>query len=314
MLLTQIDQLQQYVVVGKDLSYKSFQPALFNAEQKYIIPFLGRTLYDFILENDYHDDYQTLLNLARNATAKFALWLYITPGGVQIDDQGIYQAKNENMWRLSPTDLLELKKSYLEEAMDAQNQLLAYLEETVQTPDQQTDPEDYTAFELWAVSQSRKRYAGLMINTAEVFGRYVELYHSTLTFITLYNCIQSVEKNAIAPLMGDYYATLKAIATPTGDALAMLTLAQEAIAYLATAKGLRKGMYCLREDRLGLTLTPAAMPSDDIIATYQAEGQNALERLRAKLELLKPTGYTPLPILETDATVLRRTGSKIILA
>lgn len=314
MLLTYIEQIQQYVVVGKDLTYKSFQPALFNAEQKYIIPFLGRDLYDFLVKSDPSDDTETLINLARSATAKFALWLYITPGGVQIDDQGIYQAKTDNMWRLSAADLADLKKSYLEQAMDAQNQLLAYLEEIAQTPAQNTAPEDYTAANHWAVSPSRKRYAGLMINTAEVFEQYVELHHSTLTFISLYNCIKAAETSQIAPLLGDYYATLKAISSPTGDALAILKLAQEAIAHLATAKALRKGMYCLLENGLSLSLAPDAKPADDIIATYQTDAQNALQRLRDKLEAVKPTGYTPLPTLAADTTVLRKPGSKIILA
>jgi hypothetical protein len=312
-LITTVDQLCEYVSVGKDLSWKSIKPSLFGAEQKYIMPFLGKNLYDYLCDNVPTNAEQDPVALACNAAAKFALWLYVIPGGKQIDDMGIYEAKTNNMWRLSEADIEKLRDSYAEEAMEALEMLLNLLEANAVAAAQGTSQSNYTAYNWWFISPTRKRYADLLINSSEVFSEYVELYRSTLTFIFMRDNIRHVEKHQIAPLLGNYYTTLKTLATPAGNDAVLLDLVREALAKLAAARSLRRGFFFLANERLCYGIKPHTATAE-LVSEYESDGQNALERLRAKLEEFKPSGYTPLVSLPADTTMLRKPSAKIILA
>ena len=312
-LINDVDTLRQYVTVGNDLNFQSIKPSLFTAEQKYLRQFLGGALYTFLVENAANTAYARLIGHAQNVAAKFALWLYIIPGGVQIDDAGIYMAKTTDMWRLSPQEIGTLRLSYLEEAMDALELMLEELEENVSKPSQSTLPQDYNPYELWHESATRKRYAGLFINSGHVFSEYVELYRSNLTFFMMHDIIRRVELHTIAPLLGDYYATLKGMTEIEGPHLILYHCTLEAIAMLAAAQALAKGFHFFRFSQLTMSFQPEKLAPEQISKFY-VEAQNSLERLRAKLEELQPAGYTPLSGGLSDPSLLRKPGSRIILA
>jgi hypothetical protein len=311
-IINHIGQLREYVSVGKDLTWESIKPSLFGAEQKYLLPFLGKDLYKYLCDNvsETPDD---AVALAANAAAKFGLWLYVIPGGKQIDDMGVYEAKTSNMWRLSKDELETLRDTYAEEAMDALEMLLNLLESNAAVASEGVEEYAYTAFNWWAISPTRKRFTDLFINTSELFSEYVELYRSTLTFVFMRDNIRHVEKHQIAPLLGDYYTTLKELTNPTGNHAILLDLVREAVAKLAAARSLKRGFFFLANERLAYGLK-SQVASAELVSEYQSDAQNALERLRAKLEELKPAGYAALVQLETDSTLLRKPGRRIILA
>lgn len=312
-LITTSAQLRQYVTVGQNLSIESIRPQIFTAENKYLKSFIGSKLYTHLVENAAAGDYQELIALAESTAAKFAIWLYIIPGGLQIDDQGIYQAKTSDMWRLSKEEIDELKKYSLSDAMDALDMLLEYLEENAAAPGENLPEAGYTAYNWWYQAPARKRLMGLLIKKSEDFSKYVELYRSSLTFLMLNTAMSHVERHQIAPLLGDYYNTIRLLSNPTGEGLTLLELAQEALAKLSAAHAMRGGFHILENGRFTTCLQSQKIDTE-LLSAYKSEGENALERLRAKLEQLRPTGYEPLPTLEANSATLRRPGSRIILA
>lgn len=312
-LITTTAQLREYVTVGQNLSIESIRPQIFTAENKYLKSFIGQKLYAHLVENKAAGDYQDLIALAQSAAAKFALWLYIIPGGTQIDDAGIYQAKTSEMWRLTKEEIEELRKYSLSDAMDALDMLLEYLEEKAAAPADGVVEANYTAFNFWYKAPTRTRLMGLLIKKSEDFSKYVELYRSSLTFQMLNTAMSHVERHQIAPLMGDYYNTIRGMTAPTGNDLALLELAQEALAKLSAAYGMNLGFHIMENGRF-TTCLQLQKVDKELMSAYKSEGENALERLRAKLEQIKPAGYEPLPTLEANTATLRKPGSKIILA
>lgn len=309
-LLTNSIQLQQFVEVGDGLSWTSIAPSVFVAENNYLASWMGLKLYKHLTANESVAEYQDLLEYARSASAKFALWLYSAKGGNQITDMGIYQAKTSDIWRLSEAELADLRKAFLADAMDALNLLIEYLEENAAAPAEGTLEAAYTAFQWWYVSTVRKQLTGLLIKSADVFSNYVELYRSSLTYWMLSGAMAQVERQMIAPMLGVYYATLKAMTAPTGNDAVLLALAQEALAKLSAGIAMQRGLHIMENARLSFSINPH-QPDETLLRAYLSEGERALQRLRAALESLRPAGYVPL---SSVSDVLRKEGSKIILA
>lgn len=310
-LISNISTLQKYAVVSSNLTIESIQPSIFRAEKKYLKQFVGKKVYEALLS--IAEGNEPIVALAQNVVAKFALYIFITPGGVQIDDSGIYQIKGGDKWRLSQQEIEALKQSYLEEAMDALDLLLEDLEENAQEAAEETEIAEYTVYNHWFADQARNQYNNSLLKTRQVFESFVELHHSSLTFHSLRSYVANVEKFQLMPLMGDYYTALMDMATPAGNDAILLSLAQEAIAHLATAQALDRGFHGLNKGGISFDLNYAE-PSHELIGSYKKAAQNALERLRAKLQELKPQGYTLLPSDVSDGSILRKPGRRIILA
>lgn len=305
-ILNNIADLQKYVVVSQNLTYQSIYPAIFKAEHSYLKPILGDDLYNYFGSSFPDQDLEALL---MNAIANLAMWLYITPGGAQIDDKGIYLLKGPDMWRLSDSETLALKKSYSSDAMDAIELLLSQLEANATAP---INGQDSNAYQLWYVSPTRSRRQSLLLNTPEQFNDYINLHRNNATFSTLVEPLWHVQRHHIAPMLGDYYATLLAADNLTENDLLLLALVRETMANLAAAKAIRLGCHIVQNTRLTYTLMPDREVNKITLAEYETDGQNALQRLRTELERIKPTGYVPLPSSNTAA--LRNPERKMFLA
>ncbi|WP_273210792.1 DUF6712 family protein [Runella zeae] len=306
-IISSVAELQEYITVGNDLQFKSIKPCVFNAEKKYLKPILGSALFKALEEGG---DSGELMQLVQNVVAKFTLWLYVVPGGVQVDDAGIYQSKTADMWRLTESEIQTYRLSALEDAMDAMDLMIANLEENAKAAAADKPTAEYTPYELWYVSPTRQRYAGLLINNGDDFSEYVALYRSSLTFLMMCDCIRDAELHIIAPLLGDYYNTQKQLTGLGNSDLVLRRLILETLAKLAAAAALSKGLYYLNAGRITMTFQPEPI-ADKVLSSYKTSAQDALERLQAKLEQLKPAGYVPR---SSSEDVLRRQGAKIVIA
>jgi hypothetical protein len=303
-LITDILPFRKYSIVGKDLLWSSVAPAVHKAEQTYFIETIGRQFYNDLVTNNTNVAYSIAIDLAQAAIVNLAIWLYLKTGALVIDDSGIYVPKTDNKWIPSDKQLKDIEQAYCLDAMDSLETFLIYLEsEAIAQP---------SSFPVWQNSVERQQYNALFIIKSAHLSDYVQIHRSNLTYISLRPTMSYVERHQIAPVMGGYYANLKAMPSPTGVDYNLLLFAREALAKLSAAKALRLGMMIWENNRIGYSYSPKNLP-EQAICEYENDGRGALQALRDELERTLPAGYVSIAPNEKVFNVNRK-GRSLIYA
>ena len=306
-LFQDIEQLQESVTVGSDLTLKTLKPSILQAELKFILPIVGRPFYEDLQANLGNSNYEPVLQLARSALANLALSLFVITGGAMIDNAGIYFLKTNEMWRLSDKDKADLQKSFYEAGMNALDELLLYLASNSPSG---TLPTFQT---IWNNSEQRTRYNSLLIKSAIDFNQHVQTFRSRATFASLYDLLAYVQRDRIQPVVNGYFPALLALnmQTATVDEKKIHEAAANALALFTVAKALRMGNYTRAE--YGFQAVPNMVQNNENqIFEYETDGFAALDRLRTLLETQLPAGYVPLPVEQSP--LVRSQTAKIVLA
>ncbi len=240
-LLTSIESFKKYVKVNINSDLKTLQPAIDEAERRYIIPIISQELYALLDEHvngsgaGEDEKLDALLAQVEIPLASLAYWLHIPSGSVMMDDAGIHVLKTENYQPASQYKTEDLKESYAQTGFDAIDNLLEFLEQ---------NKSDYPE---WTESASYTIFHELFISTSKEFSKHYNIGNSRRTFLAIRHIIKHVQETFVKKIIGDeLYAEIlqqleddeesgsgeDILTTPNQT---LLSFIRPAIAYLAIA-------------------------------------------------------------------------------
>lgn len=289
-IISTIEELQKYVRVNVSVMSKSFLPYVNDATDKYLRRYLGDDLVDDLetycssddpnypdwvnpldpddpdVESDFSEIFDKLLFLTRNALAKFALFLAAPAFDLHLTEMGFVVQQNQNTTPASAERVKKMVESLESQGYDNLETLLRFLEKhhSIITP--------YASSEAFALATNN------LINSADVFDRYVNINASRLTFIKLRSAISDVEIIHVEPVISPELAAELRLEQLKGelsdDNQKLLLILQRAIANLVSARELNKpegeryGNHYLAEAKKLIDKDPAKYPAYASSAQY----------------------------------------------
>ena len=287
MLIKTIQGLQQFVRVNISVMEKSFAPYCNDAAEKYLRRYLGEPLLAelaaFVDEESYplwadtagkKEIFDKVLSLTQNALAKFTCFLAAPAFDLQLTEMGFVVQQNNTTTPASAERVRKMVESLESQGWDNLETLLRYLEKNQATI---TSYKDTDAFVLANNN---------LINSAEVFDRFINIESSRLAFIRLRPAMDDVELIHIEPVISHELAEELRLQQRTNiltsDNKALLVILQRAVANLVAARELKKegaeryGEHYLAEAKKLLDKDPDKYP------LYKASEQYVSDK----------TGYT----------------------
>lgn len=221
-------------------------PFIEQAERKYILPLLERTLYDD-LQTFYNnpDDWTSggsdgedskytseLIRLIRIAEINLAYHLGFSVLNAKISDGGFQQTgDNQGFKGLYKYQETELKEYFSTTGYNGLDDMLKYIEENIEY------------FHEWEESSIYKLRKTAIIKDAETFDMICFINKSRLTFLRLQRFMKEVIDFDIKPLLGTEWTALMtelAKADPADKYVKLLPEIQAPLAYLSCAKLIEK--------------------------------------------------------------------------
>lgn len=224
MFFKDIDEVKVYADINASFEFDILTPKLRQ---------VNRDILNLHFGNDFVEEIQTAydgttagnistLSLAdqqiikkfRAITAPIAVALFITPGQVQIDNAGIFIARNENRATAFEWQIKDLIKSYLRPGYQAIEDAIIFLQKNI------------TSYATYQSSEEFQYSKLCFVPTAKEFTKYYSpLNNSYISYLKMRSCMDKVDEMDIANiLLPNYYAELK-----TKIAADALTVADKAI-------------------------------------------------------------------------------------
>ncbi len=308
-----IPTLQSFVPVAADLDLAIIHSDLSRAVRRHIQPLLGREFLGELFA-DYKDStldekQLELVDYINAAAAPLALWIHSKKGGVTFDSSGIYKRKNENRWNLSDTEQQKLEASYLSDGIDALDDLLNYLEDSL------------ADFPTYADAPERKAERLSLIPSASVVLDVFHMLCPRITFCAMREGLRYMERTRVKPLLQDYYSTLIGTSPAEGSFdNTCLILARRAVIYLGTGRALVTRGVTLTTEGLRVMMDNKTQVSDSENARIEAAAREYLHSGEVEIATLvkllndnPPVGYTPPSLAILPARCKSLPNSKILL-
>ena len=235
-----IDNLSQVLTaasINVSNSIENWFPYIGEAQETFIKPVLGDTLYQQLQETanpivrepeqkpvDTH--LFDLLEMIRKPLALYALWLGADEFGVSISSQGIQVIETPTHKTAPQYRVQNLKENWIRRANTSLDLVLKFLDE---------HKEDYPGYE--------PQDADLFIRGTLEFNSEVDIRESRRVFVSLKPIIRSVEKKYIRPtlsaeLFDELKTAWKSDDDLTSSQIALLDLIRPALAHLTMARAL----------------------------------------------------------------------------
>jgi hypothetical protein len=200
-LINDIATLKKYVKV-MFTNQNSEMPDIIGAEQKYLAPILGSTIYNNLLtESANAGTPSTLLALCRAALAPLTYYEDLPVIHLSIGDRGIGTFVSDNMQAAHRWEYNELREYFAEKGCYALETLLEYL---------YTNANDLG----WATPDDYK----LIFLTGKEFHKYFRIFQPYRTFEDFRFIVKQVEDDFIKPAIGEnVFFDLRDNYSQTGD-------------------------------------------------------------------------------------------------
>lgn len=130
------DLIHQYIPVSSGLSDEQILPSLCSAFDLFLLPLLGQTMADKIIQlqdNPSQDPDSIVVSLARRAVANLAFWYNYTELNVRITDQGFQRQESDTFKSLYKYQEDELKHRFKNKGFNALDRLLDLLDKNSDT-------------------------------------------------------------------------------------------------------------------------------------------------------------------------------------
>ncbi len=238
--------MQMFVRINVSVLKTSFLPFELDAQEKYILPYLGDSLHIELLtylnnESGDNTDYPSwaatdekkgtfleILRLSQQALAKFTLYLAAPHMDLHLSEMGFVVTDSTGSAPASAERVRKLVEAYLSQGYDNLETLLRYLEKHHQVID------SYKESEAFVLAN------GNLINSADKFDRIVSIRGSRRRFISMKPEMDNIERLVIEPLispaMADVLREQLRKNTLTDDNLKLIDLLQRALAHLVMAE------------------------------------------------------------------------------
>lgn len=248
MLLSQaknkkMEEVRQFVPVSVTSDFNSLLPHIANAERDYLIPVIGREMYDqlqsFYDNGSVSSDSSSgasaesikkigeLLALAQSAVVHIAFWIGYDLLNSFVSDSGFKRTESDSVKSLYKYQEDSLKKYFRTNGFNGIDTILQYLEENI------LDFQKFKSSGQYTVLKSS------FISDTVTFNGIVYINNSRLTFLRMKPHLQLVEEIEISPLLGAItMAELKDEMlkdSPSATKMAILPYIRKALAFLASA-------------------------------------------------------------------------------
>lgn len=233
LLLSSIGDLAEYVSFSGNPSFDNLKPALSSA-QEFLVRFVGQPLLEELSEDgQLSEDRAALLPYVCRPIASLGLLKFANSGNVLITDLGVMRTKTADMqdafeWQLERA-VVEMKQ----QAFEAIEALLRYLELKLDK------------FPSYANSEPYKAEKGKLIQSAGVFSQYYEINSSRLVLQTLQACMRTSEMS-VRKILGNALPGLLETSLTDGQK-DQLDAARRALVYLTIARALREKLVSISE-------------------------------------------------------------------
>ena len=257
MLITDIEEVREYVSVNKSFDLENIAPYLDRAESKYIIPVLGDELYDYLnrLVNaeqspDLTETQELILEKARKALSNFAYALYLPLAQVQIDNAGVRIANTETMKTAWEWQIRDLQRDFYDAGWLALEDLQKFLE-------QNAGSGSGSAYDYWLDSSAYTILKECFINSADEFDKFYFINKSRRLYSAIKTAMKRVEILHAKPSLGaEYFDELKTKIKDeslTADDVKLLdTYLRPAVANLTIAESISELPVIIGNDALSL--------------------------------------------------------------
>lgn len=301
MLFNSTTELQKYTALAA-MNFAAISPVLDTIEEDCLIPYLGRELYDEILEAIKEDPvpekYGPLQEICKKIVAPFAVYKYIPKGQLQIGTNGILRADNETLKTPYGYQIAELREAYLEDGELAIERLLAYLEA------------NKANFTSWADSEAYKNYNSLIIRSGAEFKQLFTMqrtpHRNYWSMRSKMQDIQFAVKQSIGADKFDELLTGQAASGLDEDNTHLLLMIKKAISYITIAEAVPY-LNC-RMDANGITMLSSVVANSqkdntnrmaandkalsNLIISAKNDGDEWLSRAKKQITELKPPPVT----------------------
>ncbi len=227
---------EHYSGVNTSMAWADILPAIRQATEKFVLPFLGTELYDdlsakFIAGTVLTAQQAKTLELLQDAVAYYAIY-HVLPeknavvasmGIVQNTPEGGSQPVNQWGWKAKRWSALENGDTFLDK-------LLAYMEQQVAA--------SVAYFDLWKGSSAYKIKTSDFFRHTEDLDDYLNIQGSRRSFISLVRFMKQVEAETIAPILcTDLYDALL-VSPVSAENLRLLPYIKRAVAYLGAVEAI----------------------------------------------------------------------------
>ena len=294
-----IDNLSQVLTaasINVSNSIENWFPYIGEAQETFIKPVLGDTLYQQLQETanpivrepeqkpvDTH--LFDLLEMIRKPLALYALWLGADEFGVSISSQGIQVIETPTHKTAPQYRVQNLKENWIRRANTSLDLVLKFLDE---------HKEDYPGYE--------PQDADLFIRGTLEFNSEVDIRESRRVFVSLKPIIRSVEKKYIRPtlsteLFNELKNAWKSDDELTTAQLVLLDLIRPALAHLTMARALLEisidildwGIFDTASNTFANVSSKQASNKDRISIMAEANQRDGESELKALQQYLDET-------------------------
>lgn len=295
MLLKTTTELKKFFSnIQKDYNFNSIQSFVIDAESEFIIPSIGRAMYDkldleynALGQPNYNGKLKTANELAQKAITHLAFYFSADSGSFHISDSGFYVSSGTDNKPVSDKKMVMFRDGRISSGLKAVDELIDYLEQNIDDP----------AFQAYKDSDERKHAASFLIPNARIFTRsFSPLKSSGLTFRMMLSTMDSVEETYICKLLGEELfedlkdpangETYKALLEKVRKPLALLTIA-ESIPLLQFNYDGSTLSYTVRvsnNDNVEATQTPNEKRLSTLMNACLQAGQQQLQKVKAFLD------------------------------
>lgn len=239
-IFTDFDSFKTQVggAVSQSMVLETLKPAILDAAELHVIPWLGQTMWDYLvanLEAPLAAPYTTLLPYVQRALARLTLYEYSKEGSVQFNEMGLMRQESDidgavkGAYKYQATQYREHQR---EKGYEALEKMLLHLE---------ANAGSYPEWTSDAASQRNREY---YINTASVFRDIYSLHISRYVFEVMRPVMREIEEFAVAAnISDDFHTELKAAILAKNTTAVQdtaITYIQRAVAHFTVRESIRR--------------------------------------------------------------------------
>lgn len=284
-LITTIAEVKQVLRVS-NIDGDDGIPDMLQAEEVHIIPAIGQEQYDALVAayevNTLTPEQQSLLLKIQKPLAAFAYHDDLSLQHAIITSAGIRRTTTDNMPTAFRWEFDGVKEALVNRAYIGMESLLKFLDDNI---------DDYP---LYSASEAYTRRNKYLIRSGADFADQYRVYQPSRTFNSIMTMMDDVESLYVIPILGEYFTTLKGLASPTTEEKLVIADLKKAIAHLTIFHAVQK--FSVRITEHGLTIysgntdrsdSDRAQPTDNLLSmtikACERDGQNYLTKAKKYL-------------------------------
>lgn len=258
-----MEEIREFVPVSSSSDFDSVAPHISNAERDYLIPVIGNTMYDELVEfyeaealvtpTEVQQKTAALLRLVQSAVVHIAYWIGFDLLNAHISDGGFKRTESTNVKGLFKYQQENLKSYFRTNGFNGLDTVLQYLE---------TNLSDFGEF---SASPAFTMLKLAFIPTTDIFNDIVFINKSRLTYLRMKPHMQLIEDTEISTILGTAFAFVKSEMVKTDPEVKVKTILpyiQKPVAYLASALLMEESGADLTDNGLFFTSTASGYNND----------------------------------------------------